>query len=155
VEPWRTRKAGRSRGILNGAAIIYTALVSRQKIGAMRDALLHQGSTRTRKHRGKERARYRYFSFIDPIGFSGPGHEAVDDTNGIITINIDELASETLAALHHWFTGLAGDAERMKVVETQLPTLARLKPKAVPPKAPDGDGVVPIGEHCGVTTSST
>jgi hypothetical protein len=123
----------------------------------MRNAVLHQGTTladNTRTGNASKKSRYRCFSFLDPVSFSAPIHQTVNDIGDILNIDVVQLAHETRQGLHNWFRSLQHDPARMAEVERNLPTLARAKPKVANVAIQRSTGVVVV-EHRGITTSSS
>ena len=115
----------------------------------MRNALLHHGSTLPTSSSGRSSPHtiLDSFSFIEP-GAAGVDlllHSSPADKN--ITVDIQQLAMETREALAQWFRGLQSDTARNKIVEKNLPRLARRQQKEslVPLESTDGSEVASAG----------
>jgi hypothetical protein len=95
----------------------------------VRCALLHEGSTLPAA------GRYTSVSFTDPrhIG-ANPVHQVVDPSNPQnITVDVDQLALETVAGIQAWFTDLQRPAKTMELqnVGRHIGQLAAPKPKTL------------------------
>lgn len=124
----------------------------------MRNAVLHEGTTQSDNSKTRQRAKqtkYRAFSFVDPDNFSVNIHQTVDSTGDILTVDVSRFAQDTRDAMLKWFADLQRDPARLAAVTSNLPKLARYKPKVAEMPTPDASGRVLMVEYRGITTSST
>lgn len=93
----------------------------------IRCCLLHQGRTTV------NRGRYTSYSFVQPSPSGGVAHNWVTESERNITLDVGQLARETVSAMRTWFLKvlLPINGARLENVKRNLPALAREKPKAL------------------------
>jgi hypothetical protein len=97
----------------------------------MRCKVLHQGRARTDKP-----GRYSAFSYGEPSPDGQIDHGRVE--NGVLHLDVGELATETKAAVNMWIVALEADPSSPEAlaVERNLPSLVRVSSVAVPKSGP-------------------
>jgi len=102
----------------------------------IRCSLLHQGRTTV------SRGRYASYSFVQPSPSGHITHNWVTNSERNITLDVGELARETISAMRTWFLKLLLPINRTRLANVQrnLPALAHEKPKTL--SIPSGLGAL-------------
>ncbi len=97
----------------------------------MRCAVLHSGSTLPSSTAKKiaHQTKYQSFSFVDPSSGDVNVHQEISSDGTNITLNIAELAKETVQAIASWSDAVTADSNRAAVVKNNLHKLVGVQEK--------------------------